>query len=110
MTSAPLPVLIVNAPSKSEALIVSAPVPPVTVVNPESAAFVPRVKLLVPSAVVSFSILSMFVKSASTIVAEFALNVMVSVPVPASIVSSSVRVVAVTVRLSLFAPESTERL
>ena len=110
MTSAPSPPEIVRTASKFEASIVSTAVPPVTVAIPVSAAFVPMVTELAPFAVVNFSTLSMAVKSASTIVAASALNVIVSVSAPPSMESVDSNWVLTMVMPSAPAPALTERL
>ena len=109
ITSAPAPETIVRTLSKLEALMVSTSVPPVTVARAESAALVPSVKLLAPLAVVNFSTLEMLSKSASMIVAASALNVIVSVAVPPSIVSAEVSCAPTMVMPSAAAPASMDK-
>ena len=100
---------MVRAPANAAALIVSTPVPPVTVARPESSAKAPSVTLFVPLAVVNFSTLSMAVKSASAIVADASLNVIVSVSAPPSMESVDSSSEPTMVMPSAPAPASTER-
>ena len=109
ITSAPAPEATVSAPANAAALIVSTPPPPVTVARPESSALVPSVTLFAPLAVVNFSTLEMLSKSASMIVAASALNVIVSVAVPPSIVSAEVSCAPTMVMPSAAAPASMDK-